>query len=97
MDSFYHVILITFQSFPLKRKLYQRRTFMSQNTCIDEGGKTTQTLPLPSFPSREAVEAHLKSEPDIFRDYLLLPSFMQKELVDFCVSNPFYLPSWAGR
>ena len=70
---------------------------MSQNTCIDEGGKTTQMLPLPSFPSREAVEAHLKSDPDIFRDYLLLPSFMQKELVDFCVSNPFYLPSWAGR
>ena len=60
---------------------------MSQNTCIDEGGKTTQMLPLPSFPSREAVEAHLKSEPDIFLDYLLLPSFMQKELVDFCMGK----------
>ena len=60
---------------------------MSQNTCIYEGGQTTQTLPLPSFPSREAVEAHLKSEPDIFRDYLLLPSFMQKELVDFCMGR----------
>ena len=60
---------------------------MSQNTCIDEGGQTTQTLPLPSFPSREAVEAHLKSDPDIFRDYLLLPSFMQKELVDFCMGK----------
>ena len=41
---------------------------MSQNTFIYEGGKTTQMLPLPSFPSREAVEAHLKSDPDIFRD-----------------------------
>ena len=60
---------------------------MSQNTCIYEGGKTTQTLPLPSFPSREAVEAHLKSDPDIFRDYLLLPSFMQQELVDFCMGK----------
>ena len=60
---------------------------MSQNTCIYEGGKTTQTLPLPSFPSREAVEAHLKSDPDIFRDYLLLPSFMQQELVDFCMGR----------
>ena len=60
---------------------------MTQNTCIYEGGQTTQTLPLPSFPSREAVEAHLKSEPDIFRDYLLLPSFMQKELVDFCMGK----------
>ena len=70
---------------------------MTQNTCIYEDGQTAQMLPLPSFPSREAVEAHLKSDPDIFRDYLLLPSFMQKELVDFCVSSPFYLPSWAGR
>ena len=60
---------------------------MSQNTYIDEGGQTTQTLPLPSFPSREAVEAHLKSDPDIFRNYLLLPSFMQKELVDFCMGK----------
>ena len=60
---------------------------MSQNTCIDEGGKTTQMLPLPSFPSREAVEAHLKSDPDIFRNYLLLPSFMQQELVDFCMGK----------
>ena len=60
---------------------------MSQNTCIYEGGQTALTLPLPSFPSREAVEAHLKSDPDIFRNYLLLPSFMQQELVDFCMGK----------
>ena len=60
---------------------------MSQNTCIYDGGKATRPLPLPSFPSREAVEAHLKSDPDIFRNYLLLPSFMQQELVDFCMGK----------
>ena len=60
---------------------------MSQNTCIYQGGKTTQTLPLPSFPSRESVEAHLKTRQKAWSDYLELPVFMQQELVNFCMGK----------
>ena len=60
---------------------------MSENTCIFSSGQATHRLPLPAFHSREATETHFKICPKAWTDYLSLPEFMQKELIDFCMGK----------
>lgn len=61
---------------------------MSQNTHIFSGKKTAAPkVPLPSFLSKETVEAYFKSHPEVWNYYLQLPSSMQEELICFCMGK----------
>lgn len=43
--------------------------------------------PLPSFPSREAVEKHIRQQADAWMSYQKLSADIQQKLVDFCMGK----------
>lgn len=61
---------------------------MSKNTSVfSDLQADSLTAPLPSFTSKEAVEAYLKGHGNAWADYLLLPANIKQEFMNFCMGK----------
>jgi len=60
---------------------------MSKSISTLPDNLSVRDLPLPSFSDKETVEAYLKSIPTAWEYFILLPTKIQQELINFCLGK----------